>query len=186
MGSSGALRVDTANRLTSGEETIARDMATSTTVGITSGDVRLTFFTARKSETTAQVRVLTGGTGAAATPTVCRLGLYLVDGSGDGTLVASTSNDTALFSASATAYTKSWSTPYAKIGGRRYALGIIVVTAAATPTFVGLGPAGSVSSENAMAPRIAGLVSGQADLPASFTEAALGAATRRYYAALVP
>lgn len=179
---------DLHNLLEVGEETLPRDIATSSAVGITSGDVRLTYFTARKSETSTQVRMISGGTAAAATPTLCRIGLYSIASDGAGTLVASTPNDTAMFSATATAYTKSWSASVAKTAGQRYALGIIVITAAATPTFVGLGPTGSTSNENAQAPRIAGLLTGQSDLPASFTGAAIsaGAATRRYYAVVTP
>lgn len=173
---------DTRDLLTSGEETMSRlDADTASAVTTTTGNLRLTYFTARKTETTTQVRVNTGTTAAAATPTLCRLGLYLIDSAGDGTLVASIANDTTLFAATSTAYTRSWSAPYAKTAGLRYALGILVVSGAATPTLNGATL--SNGTEASIAPQVAGNISGQADLPASFSAPA-GAAFRLYAAVL--
>jgi hypothetical protein len=177
---------DTRNLLTSGEETLARDQASSTTLAITSGDLRLTYFTARKSETTTQTRVISGGTPAGATPTLCRVGLYSIASNGDGTLVASVANDTALFAGASTVYTKSWSSSYAKVAGQRYAYGVIVVTGAATPTFVGVNSVGSITSEATLAPKLAATLASQTDLPGSFTDASLSTGARRFYAAIIP
>jgi hypothetical protein len=178
--------IDARNLLVVGEETLARDLASSQTIAIGSGELRLTYFTARKTETTAQVRVVTGGTAAAATPTLCRIGLYRIAADGAGTLIAAIANDTALFAATSTAYTRSWIAGVAKTVGQRYAVGTLIVTGAATPTFVGVNTAGSVSSEATVAPRLSATLAGQADLPASFTDAALSTGARRYYAAILP
>ncbi|GAA0494815.1 hypothetical protein Ade02nite_19680 [Paractinoplanes deccanensis] len=175
------------NLLTVGEETIARDMAISGGMITNTQVLRLTHFTARKSESTTQVRMISGGTAAAATPTLVRMGLYLVDGNGDGTLVASTANDTSLFAATNTAYTRSWTAPYAKVAGQRYALGVLVVTAATAPQLVGNSIAGvGAAAEPSVAPRLSGSLAGQADLPASFTAASLAATGQRFYGVLLP
>lgn len=169
-----------------GEETFPRSWAASNILPSTSGSLRLTFFTARKTETTVSVRVCSGGTAAAATPTLCRIGLWTVDSSDNSvSLVASTANDTALFAGTNTAYTKSWSSSYAKVAGQRYALGVLVVTGAASPTYPGLVMGGGLAAESAIAPRITGTLTGQTDLPSSFTSAGLTTSVNRYYAALL-
>jgi hypothetical protein len=154
----------------------------------TSGSLRLTYFTAPSSQTLTQVRTVTGSTAAGATPTLCRIGLYSVNGAnGNLTLVASTPNDTTLFAAASTAYTKSFSSSVAVTANQRYALGIIVVSAAALPTFVGAGIAGNAMfSEMAIAPRLTGVITGQADLPASLTDGALTGDLSPIYAAILP
>jgi hypothetical protein len=170
--------------LTTGESTMHRRVATSTVVAAATGVFLATFFTAKKTETTTQVRMKTGGTAAAATPTLVRIGLYTVDGAGAGTLVASTVSDTALFAGTFTAYTKSWAVAYAKVAGQRYAHGVITVSGAATPTFIGSAGQG----DNTTAPRLHGTLTGQTDLPGSFTDASLGNATNSnsVYAVLLP
>lgn len=175
---------DTRDLLTVGEETFDRLPASSTSQNPSSGQLRLTFFTARKSETTTQVRLYTGTTAAGATPTLCRIAMYEVDSSGNGTLVASTANDTSLFGGSPqTGFTRSWTAPYAKVAGRRYAIGPLVVTGATMPTFQG---ATQQAVEGAVAPRINGLLSGLSDIPSSFTEAGLNGSGQRIYMAVLP
>jgi hypothetical protein len=173
-----------ASLLTSGEETMLRDCIASSGVSATTGNLRLSYFQARKTETTTQVRISTGGTAAAATPTLCRIGLYSIAASGDGTLVASTVNDTTLFAAVNTAYLRSWSSSYAKSAGLWYALGVLVVSGAATPTF--LGTTAVTPSELAISPRLTGNIGSQADLPSSFTAGSLTTTGSRIYAAILP
>ncbi len=173
---------DTPNLLTSGEEIFPPDDAQSGTCVTTSQTLRLSYFDCRKSESTTGVRLTSGGTAAAATPTLVRIGLYLIDSTGAGTLVASTANDTALFAASATVYTKSWSVAYNKVRGTRLAVGVLVVSAVATPTLA--GKALVSTAEVALAPRKTGSISGQSDLPASFTGASVSSSFSRFYAAL--
>lgn len=178
---------DTRNLLTTGEETFARDDCTSSN-SIGTSSLRLSYFTARKSETTTQIRTLVAGT-AASGATLCRLGLYLIDEStGDGTLVASTANDTALWNGTNAAFTKSWSSSYAKVAGKRYAVGFLMVGTTA-PILFGTSIFGGIStnSESSSAsPRLNGLIASQSDLPGSFTNAQITATGLRMYAAILP
>ena len=64
----------------------------------TSGALRLTFFTPQYTKTVDAFKTGCVTAGVGNTPTVCRMGLYTVDSAGNITLVASTPNDTALFS----------------------------------------------------------------------------------------
>jgi hypothetical protein len=173
----------TPNLLTTGEETFPREFLNSTSsVAPVSQQLRLVYFTARKSEITTAVKVYTGSTAAAATPTLCRIGLWSVDASGNLTLVASTANDTTLFAATSTAYPKSWSTPYSKVAGQRYAAGALVVSATTMPTFGG----NSViySAEAVGVPVMAAALSSQSDLPASISAGSLSSSGQRIYAVI--
>ena len=169
--------------LTSGESTLSR-RAIMSGATLTSGIVRLTYFTARKTETINSVRVGTYTTAAGATPTLCRIGIYSVDGSGNLTLVASTANDTALFAAAATTYTKALSSAWSKVAGTRYAVGVLVVTGATAPTVQ--GQAVGLGDELAQAPRLCGGRSGQSDLPSSITAGNVDGTTHQCYVAMVP
>lgn len=170
-----------AGSLQVGEETMPRELMTTGTGPSASGQLRLTYFTAQKTEVTTQVRIYTSGTAAGATPTLCRIGLYVVNPDNSITLVASTANDTTLFAATNTAYTKSWSTPYTKVAGQRYAIGVLVVTAATLPNFAGQGVQQSL--ESTTAPYLATSVNSLSDLPASASSFSASAA-RPYFAIL--
>lgn len=174
-----------------GEEIFPRGLISAPTVSTGNQSLRLAFFTARRSMTYSQVRVISGGTAAAATPTLVRFGLYRIvpDGAATitpiGTLVAATPNDTALLAAASTAYTKAFATPVDVMAGQRYALGLLVVTGVAAPTMCGQTTS-SNSSEWALSPRLAALFTGRSDLPASFTPADLSATGSRAYGVLLP
>lgn len=170
--------------LTLGESTISRRLITATNVSQATGALRLTYFTAKKTETTTSVRLGTGVTAAAATPTLVRVGIYSVAANGDITLVASTPNDTALFAAASTFYTKALSVPLSKVRGQRYAVGVLVVTGTTAPTLQGQNAI--TNTEMGQAPRLGGLMSAQADLPASALSAAVSDNSHIAYVALVP
>lgn len=174
--------------LTTGEETISREIAQGTLVPTSNQVLRLTYFRARKSETSTQVRLICGGTAAAATPTLIRIGVFSIDSSGNGTLIASTVSDTALFAAANTAYTKSWASSFSKVAGQIYALGVIVVTGVASPTLVGSAGSNGLAVEWGLDPRLTGSISGVSDLPASFTAGTVATltTTQRIYAAILP
>lgn len=183
----GADYVQPEGLLTIGEETIPRLSLGFGSSGFyvpsTSGRVLGAQFVARKTETVTQVRVVTGGTAAGATPTLCKIGVYSVAANGDHTLVASTASDTALFAAANTAYTRSFAASFTKIAGQRYAVCVIVVTAAALPTFVGLpGAAG----EFGVAPALSTRVDSQSDLPSSIAAGSLLTNGSPIYAVLLP
>lgn len=177
----------TANRLTSGEEIIDRTSLSNVGVTINSGTLRLTYFTCRRSATSTQGRMISGNTAAGATPTLCRWGLYAIDTAGDATLAASIPNDTTLFAAANTAYTRSWSTPITTIPGQRYAWGAIVVSGTTVPSYIGGASSGAgFGLAAASAPRLTGFVGSQTDLPASFAAGSVAAGANMIYAEILP
>ena len=141
----------------------------------TSGRLHLTFWTAAASFTASKVRAHTRGT-AVGGATLVRWGLWTVDDAGAGTLVASTPNDTALFTGTFAEYVEDLSTPYDVVLGQRYASGWLIV---ATTPGVFYGPAATitVSMNSARLPRLYGDLSSLSNLPASFTNAGLSTNT---------
>lgn len=171
------------NGVTAGETTIPRHLAVASS-SQTTQSMRLTYFTARKTESITTVG-LTAGTAAGATPTIIRIGIYSLDASGNGTLVASTPNDTTLLATISTRYTKALSAPFTKVSGTRYAVGILVVTAFTVPTVIGwTSGAGYVMF--AVAPRTTGLIAAQSDLPLSFTAGSVAASGSAGLVELIP
>jgi len=176
-------RLDDPNALAVGESTLPRYAVNFLFPGAFagSGSLRGAQFAATKTETITKVKILTSTSVAAATPTLCRIGIYQVNpATGLHTLVASTPNDTTLFATASTAYTRTLSAPLAKVAGNRYSVCVLVVSAFALPGFAGM--TGSV--EMATAPSLTTRLDGQTDLPASFT--ALGANTNLMYAIVLP
>lgn len=170
--------------VTAGETIMPRHLMT-TSATFTTQSLRLGYFTAQKTESINTVGLTTAGIAAGATPTLIRFGIYSIDGSGNGTLVASTPNDTTLLSVINTRYTKGLSAPWSKVTGQRYAIGILIVTAAATPSAMGwASTAGHVVF--GIAPRITGLISGQADLPGSFLAGTVVASGSQALVELIP
>lgn len=150
--------------------------------------LHLTYFRARKTESIASVAVLSGGT-AAAGSTLVRIGIYEIDASDNGALVASTPNDVLLLAAANTEYIKALSASFSKVVGRQYAIGMLVVTAATLPTFHGTSATttGVAALEYYRLPRVAAAHNTlQADLPATFTSGALGASSKQIFYRLVP
>lgn len=169
--------------LTTGQETVPRWLSASN-VALGLGTNRLTYFTARKSEISTQVRLNSGST-AAASLTLCRIGLYSVDpATGDLTLIASTPSDTSLFIAANTVYTKSWSSPVSLIAGTRYALGVIV-TGTTPPTLAGIA-VNIPGNEPAQPPKISAMLTAQSDLTTPITNASLTNQAQLVYAVLLP
>lgn len=179
-----ALSTDTerANELTSGESTMPRRFVSQTAVASGSQSLRLTYFTARKTETISQVRIPTGGT-AASGATLCRIGIYEEASNGDLTLVASTANDTNLWIATSTVYTKSLSASFTKTRGTRYAVGLLFVGTTG-PNFTGQ-TALNLSEANE-SPRLNGLVGSQLDLPASISNSSITGQSHASYVVLLP
>lgn len=141
----------------------------------------LTYFTARKTETVSNIASSTAGTAAAATPTLCRMGLYLIATDGGGTLVASCANDTALWAATFQRYAKALTVPYLKIAGQRYAFATLCVNAGATPALTCAGMTFGNSATMQASPKLAALKGSLSDLPASFTDASLSASPFMVY-----
>ncbi|HEY5668170.1 MAG TPA: right-handed parallel beta-helix repeat-containing protein [Candidatus Saccharimonadales bacterium] len=166
--------------LTTGEAIMQRTQATGT-ITLSNTLLRFTYFTARTTETISQVRyfVTTASTG---TPTLCRIGVYSVGGLGDLTLIASVPNDITLYGTTG-AIIKSFSAPFAKTRGQRYAIGFLCVTSGGQPVLTGVNL--NSTSEAAISPKISGSV-GTSDLGASYTAAAIASAASLIQAHLLP
>lgn len=188
-----AVSQEQAYALAAGETTYSRERRhIFTGPALTSGALCLSFFTAHRTEEIASVKTWTGGTAAAATPTLCRIGVYSEAPGGALTLVASTPNDTALWAAAYTEYEKDLSVPWAKVRGQRYAIGLLCISGAAVPTlcadddvyvYEGVFGVGSIYTAS---PRIVGSFTGQTDLPASIAAVSLGGLARRFFAQMLP
>ena len=144
----------------------------------TSGSVVLSAFQALRTETITQLRLETGGTAAAATPTLIRLGVYERNPLDNlWTLLASTvGTDLTLFSAANATYTKPLTAPFYKKIGRQYADAYIVVTGVAMPNFHGPSSVGGTAFGTDMqllTPIKCGRLAGQSDLPATIPGASL-------------
>jgi hypothetical protein len=111
----------------------------------------------------------TTATAATATPTVCQLAIFSEDGSGNLTQIAIITNDTTLWAGGSVGYTRSWVTPWSKVAGVRYALGLLVVSAVTLPTLYGLSfpNAAILGTILATAPRAYAAVPSQATMPSS-------------------
>lgn len=180
-----AFSVDGLNpdRVASGESTIPRRLVNINSAASGNGNLRLTYFTAIKTETITEIRMHTGSS-AAVSPTLCRVGIYSIDGSGNLTLIASIANDTTLWIASSTTYTRSLSASFSKVRGTRYAVGTLVTGTTTAPNFA--GQAWLNASESFVSPPLSAFVSGQTDLPATINYASLAASAHQHYTVLLP
>jgi hypothetical protein len=156
-----------------------------------SGRVRLTYFTARKSEVINSVRTFTNTTLAAPTPSLCKVGIYGVDRTTyDATLITATANTTSLWAATNTEYTTALTTPLAKTARGLYAFATVLVTAGAAPTLCGLvapaalGNSGGTCSLTRSVP-LGGYIS-DTDLPVAIPYASLIGSQYHPYGELVP
>lgn len=175
--------------VSAGELVPSREMDYTHSLGLEgSGTLLLTYFTAKRSETISQMRMQSGNAAAGATPTLVRWGVYEVDPTtGQGPLVASIANDTSIFASTFTTYTRALSSSWSKVKGRRYAVGVLIVTAAAMPTVLGVAEP-AISFFNTVlgyAPRLAAGVTGQTDLPADLGSVTLVDRRKRCYTELL-
>lgn len=116
-------------------------------------------------------------TTAGTSMTVVRMGLYTVNGSGDGTLVAAIANDATIFAIASTEYQRSLMAPYQILQGQLYATGILILGTGTFPTIIGnnLGSiSGIVNSTTRYRPRKLGNIGSLSDLPSSFVAGDVG------------
>ena len=140
---------------------------------LTNQGLRLTYFTAPRAETWTSIATSTGTTAAGATPTLCKMGVYLVEANGDLTRVAVTASDTSLWNTPSTRTPpQAFIAPYAAVAGQRYALAALIVTGAALPSLHCADPILPAATLS-FAPRLAGVVTGQTDLPTSVVAASV-------------
>jgi hypothetical protein len=153
------------NAIATGEEILPRLNVNSAQPLNASGTLHLIYFTARKTETINNIRMSTDATAATGT-TLARMGIYSVNaGTGDLALVAACANDAALFGGTYTPYQRALTAAFNKVKGTRYAVGVLVV-GTGMPAITATTCAGA---DAALVPRLCGIVTGQADLPANVT-----------------
>ena len=159
----------TLNQPASVVDAFLRGEAALTTVGNTSGTVRVTFFTPLITTTITQITVVSGNT-ACSGLTLARFGLYTWDET-TATLVARTASDTTIFAATNTAYTRSldsaggYPTSYTLTAGVRYGVALVLVgTTMGTLTGRQVG-----TGAESLPPRMTGQSSGRTDLPTTTT-----------------
>ncbi len=133
----------------------------------------LHYFTARKTEPINQIASITGTNPAAATPTLCQLGVWAIDpNTENGLRVATIANDVTLWATTFTQYIRDFQSPWLKVAGQRYAVGALIVTAVAAPALIGpINLALSVvgSALLGLQPRMSGSITAQTSLPETFT-----------------
>lgn len=138
-------------------------------VGISSGVIYWQFFTPQYNFTASSISMATQST-AAAGLTLARMGLYSFGGT-TLTLQAATANDTSLFGATTTVYTRNFDsagglpTNFNLVAGQRYATALLIVGTTA-PGMVGFSQGFHITS---LAPRVTASLSSQTDLVASRT-----------------
>ena len=161
--------------LTAGETSMPREVVTAGSQPLVSGSLVLTYFTSLRTETITRLGLTTNATAAGATPTLARMGVYAMAASGDLTLVAATANDTTLFPVAFTRYERMLTGGWGKVAGQRYAVGVLVVSVAALPSFFGMtgGTASAFDVIYGRDPRLSGIVAGLADLPATQANAGI-------------
>lgn len=168
------------NDLASAQTTIPRDLA-QTSTALVSGSMQLVYFTAASSLSVVRLRTVVSSPVAGATPTLCRMGIYSIAANGDGTLVASTANDTNLWvtQGTFTEAQKALSSSFPLVPGQRYADALLIVSAAAMPALYAALPLNTTTM--GATPRLSSSLAGQTDLPASFTAASLTVSNKRFY-----
>lgn len=157
-------------KLTTGFCVINRTMAVAS-IAMVSGRIHLDYFTAPETASRTSMLKVGGATPAAPTPTMIKFGVYSVAANGDLTLIASTPNDTSLFTVAFQTVTKAFSVACPFTRGNRYATAILVISAATMPSL--WGGSGLSGGEVTQAPRFHGAVTGQTDLPATITSASV-------------
>jgi hypothetical protein len=162
-----------------GESSLPRWGQLGSTGAVGSGRLYMQTRAAAKTETITNITMWTAAAAAAATPTLCKMGVYEFDPSTDEfVLVGETANDTTLFAATQTQYDRALTTPYQKVAGRLYGYAVIVISSASMPSFMGrlsndgTGPAKTVLE---LQPRRNYVLSGQTDLPATIAKTATSA-----------
>lgn len=165
---------------TNAEAVMPRYAVNANVVSADSGVVLLSYFTARSATPRANVRVFSGTVAAAATPTLVRMGIYGVAADGALTLLHSTANDTTVFAAPLTAYTRALTTTWTPVPGARYAFATLVVSSVATPTLY--GAINSIAYFTAAEPHLSRTVPGQTNLPAAIGAGSTSPGGQSHYA----
>lgn len=168
-----------------GQETYSRLHATGY-ISSPSQRLRVTFFRARKTETVTKVLTISGNTAAAATPSLCKVGIWSIDETTyDGTLLGSAS-DTSMWAATTTEYEVALAASVDLTAGSLYAIATLCVTATTAPTLTGASLSGSMAAACKRGVPLCAYQSGQSDLPDPLDYSALTASGNALYAEVIP
>lgn len=146
---------------------------TGTSILSASGVLNVTMFRAPKSYLISTMAMIVGSGSTTAGTTLCRYGLYSVNGNGDINLIGSTPNDTTLLATSGVRYPKNLSVATQVTRGAWYASAVLWVGTTAPP-LMSLPAAAQTTVPMQLTPKLSAAVAGQADLPASVAVASLG------------
>lgn len=173
---------DVRDLVTTGQESMNRGFAFQS-VAIGTGSLRLTFFTARKTETYTQLKTYCGSTAASATPTLCKMGMYRLESNGDVTRIAQTANDTSLWSVAGNEFTKQTEASFTLTSGIRYALATLQVTSGTPATLAGMSLTNTIIGSTSP---VMCKLSTQSDLPSSITASGQTQTGVRVYGEALP
>lgn len=174
--------------LTNGEGSIDRKAPLTGVAYGASGNLLLTYRRAIKTETITKLSMACA-TAAGATPSLVKFGVYSVnENTGDLTLVASTANDTTIFSTANTGFEVALTSSFQKTAGTLYAYAVILVSGQTLPTIIGHAHVASagVNAVLALPPRITGLVASQTDLPSTISAGTVAVSNRALWTHAVP
>jgi hypothetical protein len=168
--------------------------ATVSQVQVNAGVLSLQYFTCDQSFTPTTLFAETSGSGVTS-PTLCRMGIYSTDGSGNLTLIGSTPSDTTLFVGGFYGYAKAMSSSVSLTLGTRYAMATLYTGGSTSAKFWGVtigigdqtGPngtgaggvsAGYIATGNGVAvpeakPYLASQLTGQTNLPSTISYSSL-------------
>jgi len=136
---------DLPSNITEGEGNMPRWLATMSTSG-SNGKFVGAVFVANRTETITKLSLNTVASPAQATPSLVRLCVYEVATNGAITLMAATANDTTLLSSAYQSYTRSLTTPWNKVAGKQYAMGVVTVSNGTAASLLGWQPAGGMAA----------------------------------------
>ena len=155
-----------AEKLTSGEALFSRAI-TVNEIGLVSGRLHLTYWTAVTTGTADHVLTATGAT-AAATVTYAAVGLYAVNADGSLSLAGQTADlHASLWGLTFANYNSVLAAAFPRSAGSRYAMGLLCV-GTTMPTIVGADPYGAFTN---VAPTMSSYLDGLSVLPQSVTAA---------------
>lgn len=168
------------NEVAVGEESWPR-WSSNGAVTITTGLMRLAFYTCRKAELKSNLIMPSSAT-AAVTTTYAAMGVYRLNADATLTLMGQCANDTTLFAAASTFYTRAITAPFTSVFGQRYALAVLIL-ATTMPSIQ--GQSASVFDQTRL-PLIGASLAGQSTLPSTVTAGSYVGSTSTFYGIVSP
>jgi hypothetical protein len=157
----------TPQALTTGEGTLDRSASLTPSVAMVTQVAYFTFFTAKKTATINTLTTFVATPSSGTAPTLCRLGVYSVDSSGNFSTIVATANNTNLWNTSQVAAPQGLNAAWSKVAGNRYAIMALCVSAGTLPTLIQANASTDAVTATILgrAPRVCGQMTGQTDVP---------------------